>query len=328
MAWPAGVFADRQQTEPAVAEAVIKNTVADSTPVAAMDVEILIGCMASYKLLGTIGEGACGIVLKARHLPSRETVAIKIAHNDDDGALMREAKILTACVGNPAIVKLREMARQPKSGKLCLVMEYVGPSLAEFLTFRLNSQGRTLSELETRSVMRQLLKGVKQMHDQGVFHRDIKPGNILIGAIDGRVKICDFGFGKSTAMPPPHTQQVGTLWYMSPEQYLGHKVYGPEIDMWALGCVMAELVTGDALFPGDNEFHQLVVVAGLLGVPDEVTGLDLGVTKGSQLREIVPEDKLSNAGFDVLSGFLQFVAADRLSAATALEMPWFSMELS
>uniref|UniRef100_A0A0E0JKD2 [RNA-polymerase]-subunit kinase n=1 Tax=Oryza punctata TaxID=4537 RepID=A0A0E0JKD2_ORYPU len=292
------------------------------------------GSMESYDRLMLIGEGACGAVFRARHLATGETVAVKITHKNSSGggggdeALLREAEMLAACAGNPAVVRLREVARHPETSKLHLVMDYVGPSLADFLTHRLDSGERALTEAEARSVMRQLLAGVKQMHARGVIHRDIKPGNVLVGAVDGRVRICDLGLGKSAAAAPPHTQLVGTLWYMSPEQYLGSKEYGPAVDMWALGCLMAELLTGETLFPADTEYHQVVLVAGLLGVPDEVNGLSLGVTKPSQLRRKVPEEKLSPAGFDVLSGLLQYVAGDRLTAAAALDMPWFSKKLS
>uniref|UniRef100_A0A0E0C3T3 [RNA-polymerase]-subunit kinase n=1 Tax=Oryza meridionalis TaxID=40149 RepID=A0A0E0C3T3_9ORYZ len=297
--------------------------------VAGLGVVVPFGSMESYDRLRLIGEGACGAVFRARHVATGETVAVKIAHknNGGDEALLREAEMLAACAGNPAVVRLREVARHPETGKLHLVMDYVGPSLADLLTHRLDG---ALTEAEARGVMRQLLAGVGQMHARGVIHRDIKPGNVLVGAADGRVRICDLGLGGPASAAPPRTQLVGTLWYMSPEQYLGGGEYGPAVDMWALGCVMAELLTGETLFPADTEYHQVVLVAGVLGVADEaMDGLPLGVTtRPSQLRRKVPEEKLSPAGFDVLNGLLQYVAGDRLTAAAALDMPWFSKKLS
>ncbi|EAZ04546.1 hypothetical protein OsI_26695 [Oryza sativa Indica Group] len=87
------------------------------------------------------------------------------------------------------------MTCHPETSKLYLVMDYVG--------------------------VKQLLAGVKQLHARGpgVIHGDIKPGNVLVGAVDGRVRICDLGLSKSVAAPPPQTPLIGTLWYMSPEQY-------------------------------------------------------------------------------------------------------------
>uniref|UniRef100_A0A0D9V278 [RNA-polymerase]-subunit kinase n=1 Tax=Leersia perrieri TaxID=77586 RepID=A0A0D9V278_9ORYZ len=291
---------------------------------------VKLGTTKSYRRLRLIGEGACGAVYAARHLATGDTVAIKVAHREDhDETLLREAETLAAaCASNPAVVGLREVARHPVTGRVQLVMDYVGPSLADLLTHRLDADTppRAMTEHETRGIMRQLLTGVRRLHEDGIVHRDIKPGNVLVGA-GGSVRICDLGLGKSVATrPPPHTQLVGTLWYMSPEQYLGTKDYGEGVDMWALGCVMAELLTGETLFPGDTEFHQLVLVARLLGVPDEVNGMGLGVTNPSQLREKVPEEKLSQAGFDVLDGLLQYVAGNRLTAAAALEMPWFHLK--
>lgn len=281
------------------------------------------GSIDSYGRIKKIGEGAFGAVSKARHLGTGELVAIKtVLEGGKDEELLREAGLLALCGGNPAVVELREVARCTETSKLCLVMEFVGPSLLDILRRR-RRLGRAFSESATRRVMRELLGGVEAMHAQGVVHRDLKPGNVLVGERDGRVRICDLGLGKAMAKAPPHTQSVGTLWYMAPEQLLEEEEYGAPVDLWSLGCVMGELLTGERLFDQRTEDAQLWAIADKLGVPDDGS---LDAATPSQLRDMVPEDLLSRAGFDVLRGLLEYDARDRLTASAALQMPWFASQ--
>ncbi|OEL34716.1 hypothetical protein BAE44_0004264 [Dichanthelium oligosanthes] len=100
---------------------------------------------------------------------------------------------------------------------------------------------------------------------------------------------------------------------------------GAPVDMWALGCIMAELIAGQKLLPEHDLCQQLMNIVHLLGIPDEVSlmPLSLGVSAQSKLREKVPEERLSQVGFDVLRGLLEYDPKDRLTAASALQMPWF-----
>nr|TKW00663.1 hypothetical protein SEVIR_8G126300v2 [Setaria viridis] len=281
-----------------------------------------LGRLDSYKRLRKIGEGAFGAVSKARHRRTGEVVAIKSVHEKGRGgeaaALLREAVLLAACAANPAVVALRE--------DLHLVMEYVGRSLYDVISERCRLN-LPFSESETRRAMAQLLAGVGTMHAHGIVHRDLKPGNVLVGERDGRLKICDLGLARSVAAPPPLDAELeGTPGYMAPEVLLCEKGCGEPVDVWALGCVMAELVAGQSLFPEDDLCKQLVNIIYLLGIPDDVSLMPLGITAAamSKLRDKVPEERLSPAGFDVLRGLLQYHPKDRLTAAAALQMQWFS----
>ncbi|PUZ75202.1 hypothetical protein GQ55_1G132400 [Panicum hallii var. hallii] len=266
----------------------------------------------SFKRLKQIGEGPFGTVSKARDRRTGEVVAIKSARNGSSeaaAALLREAALLAACAGNPAVVALREVARSEPAG-LHLVMDFVGPSLHDIISARRRHDLR-FTESEARRAMAQLLAG---------------PGNVLVGEHDRRLKICDLGLATSTAAPPLDTQIEGTLGYIAPEALVCQKDCGGPADMWALGCIMAELVGGEKLFPEDDEYSQLVSIVDLLGIPDQVSLIPLGVSasKPSNLREKVPEERLSPAGFDVLRGLLEYDPKDRLTAAAAQRMPWFS----
>jgi cyclin-dependent kinase/cell division cycle 2-like protein len=281
----------------------------------------------SYEMVKKIGEGAYGAVTKARHIDSGETVAIKSSINaggEAAAALLREASMLAACAGNPAVVRLREVARGSDLQELHLVMDYVGRSLADVIRSRRRRGQHSFSEPEARGAMAQLLAGAATMHAHGVIHRDLKPGNVLVGEEDGRLQICDLGLAKSVVAPPADMDLEGTLGYMAPELLLCQKDCGAPVDMWALGCIMAEIVAGEPLFTEEDLCQQLISIIHLLGIPDHVSLMPLGVLPPSKLRKRVPEERLSAAGFDVLQGLLEYNPKDRLTANAALNMLWFA----
>ena len=175
------------------------------------------------------------------------------------------------------------------------------------------------------------------MHDARIVHRDIKPQNILVGDGHSVVKLCDFGLAMSTDEPPPY-EAAGTLWYMAPEMLLEKPDYDERVDLWSLGCVMAELINnGRPLFQGFYDQGQLCAIFDVLGVPDDSTwpGFssttfatvwmpELDMHRDNYLRELFPETKLSKEGFEVLSGLLTCNPEKRLTAAAALRHPRFA----
>lgn len=293
--------------------------------------------MEHYEMLGKIGEGASGVVYKARDRRTGETVAVKRLRggiNDEDlraEDFLHEARCLKACRGHPSLVELR--AAHCDSASAFLVMEYVGPSLTHVM--RVERGRRPFPEAEVRRLMGQLLDGARAMHELGVMHRDLKPDNILVDD-HGILKICDFGMSRTTraADAPPYTSPVVTLWYRAPELILGSREYDARIDTWALGCIMAELLTGEPLFPGRSEMDQLNKVFDTVGMqemkawpgfarlPRAESALCQQSRPPSRLREMFPA--LSAAGFDVLSGLLTCRPDRRLTAADALRCPWFA----
>ncbi|KAF6994036.1 hypothetical protein CFC21_010827 [Triticum aestivum] len=303
-----------------------------------------IGNTDEYELTRVLGAGGFGVVVKARHRATGEDVALKFLVRSPDGGgdgkrrrhrahalhrdLLREACYLKACRGHPSIVGLHGIARDPRTGQCSLVLEHVGPNLAHVLRDR----RRPFTEEETRRVMRQLLSGAGRMHERGIVHRDIKPGNVLVGG-QGVVKICDLGLAVSMASAPPPRGRAGTRWYMAPEMLLGRPDYDELVDAWLLGCVMAELLTGETLFPGQNAVDQLLRISSVLGgacvgfahAPLAAAG-QMPPTRrcDSRLRELFPEERLSRDGFEVLDGLLTCDPSERLPAAVALQCPWFT----
>jgi len=124
--------------------------------------------------------------------------------------------------------------------------------------------------------MKQLLQGLNYCHKRNVLHRDLKASNLLINN-EGVLKLGDFGLARPYKQDAAgmrdrdFTNRVITLWYRPPELLLGATRYGPEVDMWSVGCILAELLLGRPLFPGADEAAQLDKIARLLGTPSEVT---------------------------------------------------------
>uniref|UniRef100_R7WCL2 [RNA-polymerase]-subunit kinase n=1 Tax=Aegilops tauschii TaxID=37682 RepID=R7WCL2_AEGTA len=276
------------------------------------------------------------------------------AEPPDTTELLREAGFLEACDRNPYVVGFECLVRDPDNGAYGLVMEYVAaPTLHEFLwktpPRRCRSPRCAPSCGSSSPVFYFIFSftAAKKMHDRHVVHRDIKPANILIGQEGELVKICDFGLAISLSELPPYNQ-AGTAFYLAPE-LLGKEDYDALVYTWSLGCVMAEMLTGKTLFLGDdddddddddtnNEIIQLWSIFRLLGTPDDRTWPEFTSLphtakalrllppghKENKLRDLFPQEKLSDEGFQVLQGLLTCNPDKRLTADAALKHRWFA----
>lgn len=146
---------------------------------------------------------------------------------------------------------------QFRMNRLYLVFEYVEKNLLEILEE--NPNGLDLDMV--RFYIYQLLKAIEFCHRNNVIHRDIKPENLLIKPKTNELKICDFGFARvlNNKAGMGLTDYVATRWYRAPELLLSNH-YGKEVDIWAIGCIMGEIIDGDALFPGESEIDQLFCI--------------------------------------------------------------------
>ncbi|KAM0906496.1 hypothetical protein ACQ4PT_016741 [Festuca glaucescens] len=304
---------------------------------------VRVGSMEEYEATEVLGEGAFGIVKKARHCVTGKTVAIKFLRPDTDASeLQEEGRFLEACAGNPYVVGSYGLVRDPNTTKLSLAMEYVGPSLhASF------SNRPPLTEAIVRRYMWQLLTGAQKMHERGIVHRDIKPANILVGEGGKIVKLCDLGLAMCLATEKTPYYDAGTPPYMAPEMLLGKPDYDARVDTWSLGCVMAEMLAGGKMLFSDKggsrhaaKISQIWDIFSLLGLPDErawpeLASLPLAATflrwfparQHNTLGERFHEEMLSHDGFQVLKGLLECNPEKRLTAAAALRLPWFLPEI-
>ncbi|XP_016086859.1 cyclin-dependent kinase-like 5, partial [Sinocyclocheilus grahami] len=219
--------------------------------------------MHRFEVLGIVGEGAYGVVLKCRHKETNEIVAIKKFKDSEENeevkeTTMRELKMLRT-LKQENIVELKEAFRQRR--KLYLVFEYVEKNMLELLEDMPNG---ALPE-KVRIYIYQLIKAIHWCHKNNIVHRDIKPENLLISS-DDMLKLCDFGFARdlSESTDANYTEYVATRWYRSPELLLGAP-YGKAVDMWSVGCILGELSDGQPLFPGESEIDQLFTIQKVLG---------------------------------------------------------------
>ncbi|GFQ02161.1 mitogen-activated protein kinase 16 [Phtheirospermum japonicum] len=183
----------------------------------------------------------------------------------------------------------------------------------------------------------QLLRGMKYIHTANVFHRDLKPKNILANA-DCKLKVCDFGVARVAFNDTPTaifwTDYVATRWYRAPELCGSFfSKYTPAIDIWSIGCIFAELLTGKPLFPGKKVVHQLDLMTDLLGTPPPETIARIRNEKARRYlssmrkKKAIPLSlKFPNAdplALRLLERMLAFDPKDRLSAEEALADPYF-----
>ncbi|EES04133.1 hypothetical protein BDA96_03G442400 [Sorghum bicolor] len=231
----------------------------------------------AFQKLEKIGSGTYSNVYKAIEVESGRVVALKKVRVDGVGEaesarfMAREIALLRRLGDHPNVVRLNGLvtSRLNTAPSLYLVFDYMEHDLTG-LTACATASGRRLSLPQVKCYMKQLLSGIEHCHNNGVLHRDIKTSNLLVSS-DGILKIADFGL--ATSYDPenvrPMTSQVITLWYRPPELLLGATHYGVGVDLWSVGCILAELLLGEPIFPGRTEVEQLHKVFKLCGTPSE-----------------------------------------------------------
>lgn len=237
---------------------------------------------------------------------------------------LREISILKQ-LDHPNIINFRNVFS--KRNSLVFVTDFMDMDLRKYL-----DQKKTgLSPSLLKSYSLQLLCGVCYLHSNRVLHRDIKPPNLLINR-EGLLKICDFGLSRTFSIPPrEYTQEVVTLWYRPVELLLGSTEYDTSVDVWSVGCIIAEMLTGSPLFQGDSEIDQLFRIFSILGSPNESNWP--GVTNLPQYRLDFPENEAENLHevlrtddhllVDLISQLLILNPNKRISAIRAIQHPYF-----
>ncbi|XP_032834830.1 cyclin-dependent kinase 10 isoform X1 [Petromyzon marinus] len=279
-----------------------------------------------------IGEGTYGIVYRARDTRSGEIVALKKVRMDKekDGlpiSSMREINLLLR-LHHPNVVELKEVVVGARLESIFLVMGYCEQDLASLL----DNVTAPFSEAQVKCISLQLLKGLLYLHNNYIIHRDLKVSNLLM-TDKGCVKIADFGLARAFGVPlRPMTPKVVTLWYRAPELLFGSETQTTAIDMWSVGCIIAELLAHKPLLPGSSEIQQIHLIVQLLGtptnaiwpgfsslrVPDRVV---LRRQPYNHLRHRLPW--LSDAGLRMLNALFMYHPAKRVSALDCLDNSYF-----
>ncbi|XP_047510229.1 cyclin-dependent kinase 20-like isoform X2 [Pieris napi] len=225
------------------------------------------------------------------------------------------------------VIKLYDMF--PRGMSLVLVLEYMSSGLWDMLHHR--QQELTLPRVKAYAQM--LLKGTRYMHAHYVMHRDLKPANLLINH-EGVLKIADLGLAR-LFWPDggrPYSHQVATRWYRAPELLYGARYYTENVDVWAVGCIIAEMITKKPLFAGESDIEQLAIVVQHLGTPTEDSWPDhsnlpdyhkitFPESPPMSWTEILPGVEPDAVNF--IKSFLLYDENKRISAKEALRHSWF-----
>ncbi len=296
-----------------------------------------------FEEIEQIGEGAYGQVWMGRDKSSGDVVALKKVRMDQEKegfpvTAIRELKMLRS-LKHENIVELKEIVtgeNQNKTAKsarnkheIYMVFEYVDNDLTGLLDMKVN-----FTEGQVKTYMQQLLSGLMYCHGREVLHRDIKGSNLLVDT-KGNLKIADFGLARTyNDKLKRYTNRVITLWYRSPELLLGTETYGPEVDIWSVGCLLVEMILKKPLFPGKNEPEQLDLIFRTFGTPTEevwpgwegLPNSDMVIKGKYPPRAKKKLDFLSPKAYDLVSQLLCFDPKVRISAADALDHDWFWSE--
>ncbi|OSD05535.1 kinase-like protein [Trametes coccinea BRFM310] len=290
-----------------------------------------------WKLIRELGSGAYGFVISAADEISGEPVAIKMVTRALEKValakrVLREITLLRH-FAHENITGLIDVDCTPDLSEIYIFMEPMEADLHQII-----KSGQPLTNEHVQYFVYQVFRGMKYIHSASVVHRDLKPGNLLVNA-DCELKICDFGLSRGFNSAPDDnptmmTEYVATRWYRAPEIMLVYKAYNTPIDVWAIGCIMAELLTGKPLFKGKDYVDQLNKILDVLGTPDDAVVSRIASPKAQAymrslpLKKKVPFEKLiptaDPQAVDLLEKLLKFDPAERITVVDALEHPWLS----
>ncbi|GMH73339.1 hypothetical protein TrLO_g1011 [Triparma laevis f. longispina] len=307
---------------------------------------------ARFAPIGIVGKGSYGVVCAAQNTLTREKVAIKKINpmcSDvwDAKHTLRELRLMRLLEHHPNVISLRDLNIVESCDELYIVMELMDSDLHKIIQSK-----QKLSHAHCQVLMKQILLGVNAMHAENVFHRDLKPGNILVGR-DCQVRITDFGLarcmkGRDTKEESDEvdadggnpasamTEYVVTRWYRCPELLLApHVAYTNAVDMWSVGCIFAEMVLREPLFPGRSYVHQVQLILETIGMPPSVEAMGFvprsdakaylsrqKPNPGKQWEKILP--KASNVAIDIISRLLIFNPEKRDDCQAALQHEYFN----
>ena len=311
-----------------------RHSLATGMPTYGFGTESPFGKEATYRKMEQLGEGSYATVFRGFSEVLNTTVALKeITLHAEEGTpftAIREASLLKGLKhGN--IVILHDIIHTKT--KLCFVFEYLDTDLSKFM----ERYSRGLPIPDVRLLMFQLFRGLDYCHQRRILHRDLKPQNLLMNQ-RGELKLADFGLARAKSVPShTYSHEVVTLWYRPPDVLLGCTNYTTTLDMWGVGCILGELVSGIAMFPGQKDTSdQLKKIWQILGTPTPDTWPqivdfpDYGKHSYSpryppqDLLRLIPGFKASSEALDLCQNLLRYKPNKRIGTKESLAHAFFS----
>jgi len=305
-----------------------------------------------YEVQQKLGKGAYGVVWRANDKKTKETVALKkifdaFQNATDAQRTFREVMFLQEMKGHEHVITLQNVLKADNDRDIYLVFEHMETDLHAAI------RANILQDIHKQYIMWQSLKALKFMHSANLLHRDMKPSNLLLNS-DCLMKVADFGLARSMRPERPTgdeanawagdadplhdafaaeatvlTDYVATRWYRAPEILLGSTDYSYGVDMWAVGCILGEMLIGKPVFPGASTINQLELILHLTGHADRL--LKVSPFSQKMIEQIVVRDgagteekwrsSFANASPDALDLLKKLLLLDphgRISAHDAL----------
>jgi len=283
------------------------------------------------------GVGAYGVVWKATDRQTNRVVAIKKCYDiflsqEDSCKIYREIMLLNI-IRHPNVTRMIDLIPSLNEKDIYIIFEYIESDLHNVIKLGL------LGPIHWEYITYQIVSCLNFLHSGEVIHRDLKPSNILIDE-NCHIKVADFGQARTlqSNFEQLHTElmtgYIATRWYRAPEIVFEDNCYSFEIDVWGVGCILGEMITGEPLFPGENSIHQFELICNLVGTPSD--GL-LDDMYGRREKTIIRSLRLkkrehfkerfkgtSECCLHFLRGCLQLNPSKRLTIREALNHPFIA----
>ncbi|KAF3778282.1 Shaggy-related protein kinase zeta [Nymphaea thermarum] len=286
----------------------------------------------SYMAERIVGNGSFGIVFQSKCLETGETVAIKKVLQDRRYK-NRELQLMRS-MDHPNVVSLKHCFFSTTNNNelfLNLVMEYI-PETVDRVLKHYTNMNQSMPLIHVKLYTYQIFRALAYIHNAGgVCHRDVKPQNLLVDPLTHQLKLCDFGSAKVLVRGEANISYICSRYYRAPELIFGATEYTTSIDIWSAGCVLAELLLGQPLFPGEGAVDQLVEIIKVLGTPtrEEIRCMNPNY-KDFRFPQIkahpwhkVFHKRMPPEAIDLTSRLLQYSPNLRCTALEACAHPFF-----
>jgi glycogen synthase kinase 3 beta len=287
----------------------------------------------TYTATQIIGSGSFGVVYQAIISETGEYVAIKKVFQDKRYK-NRELQMLKE-LNHPNVIKMRQAFYTPGDKQdeiyLNVVMDYIPDTLSRVIRQYYKSKTQ-MPLISIKLYSYQMIRSLAYIHAIGICHRDIKPQNILVDSNTQSLKMCDVGRAKKLIKGEPNVSYICSRYYRAPELIFGATEYTPAIDVWSTGSVIAELILGQPLFPGESAVDQIVEIIKILGTPNknqilamnpEYNEFRFPIIKPLGWSKVFNNRTLPESFYDLMGKLLTFEPQIRIKPLRALAHPFF-----